>query len=162
MNQPTWEIQIAQLLAELSSVQDELLSMLREKRDRMVANDLEALAAVQVREEELSDRLKSCHAHRQELLAEARMHGLPADSIKELAASIERGGDPALRAQLDRAGAQVRVLQHESLTNWVLAQRTLLHLSQMLEIIATGGRLQPTYGKSETAHSSGSLVDRAA
>ncbi|MCU0373434.1 MAG: hypothetical protein MUE56_09370, partial [Ignavibacteria bacterium] len=30
----------------------------------------------------------------------------------------------------------MRLLQHQSLTNWVLAQRSMLHLSQLLEIIA--------------------------
>jgi hypothetical protein len=40
-------------------------------------------------------------------------------------------------------------------------QRTVLHLSQMLEIIATGGRTQPTYGNSPRAHRGGSLIDQA-
>jgi len=54
------------------------------------------------------------------------------------------------------------LLQHHSLVNWVVIQRTLLHLSQMLEIIATGGRLQPTYGKGESSTASGTLMDWAA
>jgi hypothetical protein len=53
-------------------------------------------------------------------------------------------------------------LQHQSLTNWVLVQRTLLHLSQLIEIIATGGRLKPTYGKGSDHQAGGALVDRAA
>jgi hypothetical protein len=43
----------------------------------------------------------------------------------------------------------MRVLQHHSLANWVLAQRRLLHVAQSLEIIATGGRMRPTYGDTE-------------
>jgi hypothetical protein len=56
----------------------------------------------------------------------------------------------------------MRLLQHQSLTNWVLAQRAVLHVSQLLEIIATGGRLQPTYGDGDTLHNRGSLVDQEA
>jgi hypothetical protein len=56
----------------------------------------------------------------------------------------------------------MRLLQHQSLTNWVVAQRTVLHLSQMIEIIATGGKLKPTYGKSDAALARGALVDREA
>ena len=56
----------------------------------------------------------------------------------------------------------MRLLQNQSITNWVLAQRSLLHVSQLLEIIATGGRLQPTYGEGETVHSVGSLVNQEA
>jgi hypothetical protein len=54
------------------------------------------------------------------------------------------------------------LLQHESLTNWVLVQRSLLHLSQLIEIVATGGRTQPTYGNGSRRLSCGALVDRAA
>jgi hypothetical protein len=53
-------------------------------------------------------------------------------------------------------------VQHHSLTNWVLVQRTLIHLSQMLEIIATGGRMKPTYGEGGRTDAGGSLVDQAA
>jgi hypothetical protein len=56
----------------------------------------------------------------------------------------------------------MRLLQHHSLTNWVLAQRSLLHITQLLEIVATGGRLQPTYGKGASSHARGALVDQEA
>jgi hypothetical protein len=39
---------------------------------------------------------------------------------------------------------------------------SLLHLSQMIEIIATGGRPKPTYEKGPGSNSGGALVDRAA
>ena len=42
-----------------------------------------------------------------------------------------------------------------------LVQRALIHLSQMLEIIATGGQMQPTYEKKDSVEASGALVDRA-
>jgi hypothetical protein len=56
----------------------------------------------------------------------------------------------------------MRLLQHQSLANWVLAQRSLLHVSQLIEIIATGGRMQPTYGDKESVHARGSLVNQQA
>ena len=48
-----------------------------------------------------------------------------------------------------------------SLAQWVAVQRTVLHLSQMLEIIATGGRSQPTYGMGVGSQRSGALMDQA-
>ncbi len=66
------------------------------------------------------------------------------------------------QVEIRDARARARLLQHQSLTNWVFVQRTLIHLSQMLEIIATGGRLHPTYGKGDTADTSGNLVDQEA
>jgi hypothetical protein len=56
----------------------------------------------------------------------------------------------------------MRLLHHQSLANWVLAQRTLLHIAQMLEIVATGGRLQPTYDPANVSSPGGALVDHAA
>jgi hypothetical protein len=53
------------------------------------------------------------------------------------------------------------MLQHQSLANWVLVQRTLLHLSQLIEIVATGGEKPPTYQRSGPVAASGALVDRA-
>jgi hypothetical protein len=74
-----------------------------------------------------------------------------------------------MQASIREAAERSRLLQHQCLTNWVLVQRTLLHLSQLIEIIATGGRLQPTYSNSTDRHSphggamvGGALVDRAA
>jgi hypothetical protein len=66
-----------------------------------------------------------------------------------------------LTPQVKKTAARARLLQHQALANWVLAQRTVLHLSQILEIIATGGRLQPTYGKENPIAAGGSLVDQA-
>jgi hypothetical protein len=62
---------------------------------------------------------------------------------------------------VDEARRRARLLQHQSLTNWVLVQRTLLHLSHVVEIIATGGRMQPTYGKGAPVSAGGILVDQA-
>jgi hypothetical protein len=56
----------------------------------------------------------------------------------------------------------MRLLQHHSLTNWVVTQRTLIHLSQMIEIVATGGRMSSTYGRPESVATSGGFVDHQA
>ena len=52
-----------------------------------------------------------------------------------------------MQASIREAANRSQFLQHQSLTNWVVVQRSLLHLSQLIEIIATGGRPKPTYGK---------------
>ena len=87
---------------------------------------------------------------------------IAADLVRALAAALPTPGRKELTRQVQDAATRARLLQHQSLTNWVLVQRTLLHLSHLLEIIATGGRMRTTYGKGEHAHASGALVDRAA
>ena len=160
-----WDTELAALLEELSAVQDDLLAFLVEKRELLSTGDLAGLAGTRQREQELGNRLENCQARRGELLAQAASLGLPSDSLRSLSTSLSaplaRDERKQLDASIRQAAARSRLLQHHSLTNWVLTQRTLLHLSQLLEIIGTGGRPSPTYGKSEP-HASGALVDRAA
>jgi flagellar biosynthesis/type III secretory pathway chaperone len=158
-----WFGDLADLLGSLSATQDELLVLLAEKRQLLVAADQARLAALVEREDELIDRLRECQQRRTELLDRAEREGRPAESLQALTASMpDSRQQRALRERFEEAEHRFRLLEHHSLTNWLLVQRTLIHLSQLLEIIATGGRLQPTYGKGAPDQASGSLVDQAA
>jgi hypothetical protein len=164
-----WETDIAALLTELADVQSALLSLLAEKRQVLATNDHQALIAMAAREQQLIDRLQACHDQRQQLLARAQAEGLPADSIGSLSDRLAPECRTRVQAGIRQAAERSRLLQHQSLTNWVLVQRTLLHLSQLIEIIATGGRLKPTYGNGSDRNAphhgamvGGALVDRAA
>ncbi len=157
-----WEAELAALLDELTVVQEDLLAILAAKREQLAVVDLPGLEQTQVREEQLADRLKQCQVRRSDLLATARKAGIEGDSIGQLAALAGRERKGKLGEQAKTAAAKMRLLRHESLTNWVLAQRALLHVSQLVEIIATGGRLVPTYGERESVHSCGALVNHEA
>ena len=157
-----WETAIAELLDELSLVQDELLNALTSKRDVIVAGDVKQLEKIQQRELELGERLQACHDRRGQLLQQAAQQGLPGDSISKLASALPAGQRQGLGDNVQQVSARTHLLRHHSLANWVLAQRSLLHLSQLLEILATGGKTKPTYSKEESPHARGNLVDRAA
>jgi hypothetical protein len=156
-----WETDIAGLLAELADVQTALLELLAEKRTLLASADQASLAALASREQGLLGRLQACHDRRQQLLARASDEGLPSDSIRSLSGSLPAERRDVLADRIDEADRRSRFLQHQSLTNWVLVQRSLLHLSQLIEIIATGGRAEPTYGNGPVRRSCGALVDRA-
>jgi hypothetical protein len=157
-----WETDIAALLEDLAEVQGELLGALTDKRQLLASGDHEGLAAMSVREQALLERLQACHQRRQELLNRAQAEGLPADSIGSLSGQLPPARRGSVQASIREATERSRLLQHHSLTNWVLVQRSLLHLSQLIEIIATGGRPEPTYGNGSDRQASGALVDRAA
>jgi hypothetical protein len=95
-------------------------------------------------------------------LAAAKCAGRPGETLAKLATRTSGGKTSKLGGRVKETAARMRILQHQSLANWVLAQRSLLHVSQLLEIIATGGRLQPTYGDKESVHARGSLVNQEA
>jgi len=158
----SWESELAQLLNDLLGVQDQLFATLAKKRDCLIASDVAGLASLAPEEERLIAELQNCVNRREGLLKRASQEGLPSRDIKTLATALPSDRRKRVEADVREASARARLLQHHSLTNWVVIQRTLIHLSQMLEIIATGGRLQPTYGGGGTAQASGTLVDQAA
>jgi hypothetical protein len=155
-----WETEIVQFLAHLSNVQAKTLDVLTRKRQMIMASDAEGLAAVDQEETTLMSSLQECLDQREGLLCRARQEGYPANNIRTLAKAMPSSKKRPLLDQVNQASLRSRLLQHESLTNWVLIQKTLIHLSQLIEIIATGGRLQPTYGKGGQIGRSGSLVNR--
>lgn len=157
-----FEAEITALLDDLAAVQAELLAVLDEKRQALAKADIAALAELQPREERLAQRLADCLVRRGELLAAAEREGLPSESVAKLANKTAPGKHSKLGGKVKDATARMRLLQHHALANWVLAQRSLLHVSQLLEIIATGGRIQPTYGDRESMHACGSLVNHEA
>jgi hypothetical protein len=157
-----WESDIGGLLTELAEVQTSLLATLGEKRKLLVSRDKDALMAMSTREQELADRLQACNVRRQELLLRAQAEGLPADSIQSLTETLPAGSRERMHASIQETANRTKLLQHQSLANWVLVQRSLLHLSQLIEIIATGGRMKPTYGKGSDHGTGGVLVDQAA
>ena len=157
--EPTLESDLAALLTDLAGAQSELLDTLREKRLVLMRTDAAGLDAITDREAALIARLQHCQLRRGHLLARAADDGKPAPNLRTLAKSLDSPNHRQLAPQTSAAASQARLLQHEALTNWVVAQQTLVHLSQLLEIIATGGRLQPTYSRADAA-ASGTLLDQ--
>ena len=157
-----WQPELAKFLDDLLAVQAETLEVLTKKRTLLLAADHQGLGAMADQEASLLLRLQGCLQRREQLLACAAQDGLPSENLGALTSALPRKDRDALNPTMQLAAARTRLLRHQGLTNWVIVQRTLLHLSQLLEIIATGGRLQPTYGKGEKAASSGNLLDWAA
>lgn len=157
-----WDSQLASLLQDLSSVQGDLLAVLAEKRRVILSGEAPALPSLQTRETDIVQRLDACHQRRRTLLSQAQASGLPSNSLTDLAKRVSPGAASTASRDLKAVGLNMRKLQSESLSNWVLAQRSLLHVSQLLEIIATGGRIQPTYEKDAPSLTRGNLVDSEA
>jgi hypothetical protein len=157
-----WESEFAGFLTRLSTVQEKTLDVLVRKEKMLAHADLAGLAALTNEEEELVAGLQECLRQREDLLERARREGHQAKDLRSLATTLTGRAPSRIKEQMRRASHRSRLLQHHSLVNWVLVQKTLIHLSQLLEIIATGGKLQPTYHKDSPAPVGGALMDRAA
>ncbi|MCA9236567.1 MAG: flagellar export chaperone FlgN [Planctomycetales bacterium] len=161
MTTTPWESDIASLLQRLAGAQTGLLALLAEKRQLIVQRDHQSLAALAPREQELAAELHACHEQRTALLARAGDEGLPAQTLTDLNGSLPHPARGRLDEPLAEARERSRLVRHECLAQWVAVQRSVLHLSQLLEIFATGGRSRPTYGNGEMSAQSGSLMDQA-
>ena len=156
-----WDNEISNLLSQLSATQQQLLELLGKKREMLIKRDHQGLQRLSEQENQLCEQLKDCQQQRQQLLERAEASGLPADSIESLAGALPADSGEKLQAPLAESKERSHLLRHQSIAQWVAVQRTLLHLSQLLEIIATGGHGQTTYGRGNTSVSSGRLMDQA-
>ena len=123
------------------------MAVLNRKRNLLATMDHEGLAGIAGEEQRLLGVLQDCLARRQALLSRAGAAGLPSGSIQALTQAMPSPKREPLSRQVATASSRARLLHTQNLTNWIVIQRTLIHLSQLLEIIATGGRLQATYGR---------------
>jgi flagellar biosynthesis/type III secretory pathway chaperone len=156
-----WEVALTGLLDDLLQTQQEMLQILEKKRVAMVRRDLASLRELQPREEELCHQLTACQNRRNELLALARTSNLPDGNLEQLSRSLPLPDGSVVRDRLSSASHRAMLLKHQSLTNWIIAQRNLLHISQLLENITTGGQVAPTYGKNTRA-AGGFILDQEA
>jgi len=159
---PSLEADVASLLNDLLAGQDELMAVLNRKSNMLAAMDRDGLAAIADDERRMLAVLQDCLNRRQALLARAAEEGLPSSSIQALTNALPPTHREPLARKVAAAGSRARLLQTQSLTNWIIIQRTLIHLSQLLEIIATGGQIQPTYGKAGSSRCGGVLLNQEA
>jgi hypothetical protein len=161
MSEHQLESEVAVLLNRLSDAQERLLDLLNRKRELLLRRDRQGLSNLVGEEQRLCAELQACQDLRQETLARASAAGLPAASIRQLLGSLP--GDPpqSLSQSVDAAQQRAHLLRHHCMSQWVAMQRTVLHLSHLIEILATGGQIKPTYGRRGTALPSGALMDQA-
>jgi hypothetical protein len=157
---------VADYLDEYLDVQQALLDVMTAKLDVRTKRTFEEARALDAREAELVERLKACVEKRQGLLADSGLNAAGAPTLKRLveavAESDEDEPDATLFRRFDTAEKNNRELRMRSVSAWVLAQRSVVHWSQMLEIVAAQGQNVPTYKRDRKLRSRGALMDREA
>ena len=153
------DTELAAYLQDLSAVQDKTLDVLVRKRQMLMEADTEGWPPWERKRPGWWRASRSVLIGGRNCSTGAATKGSPRTASARYAPTA----GPAQQRPLlpdSPSFSPCRLLQHHSLTNWVLVQKTLIHLSQLLEIIATGGRLQPTYSRDEAVRPPGALVDR--
>ncbi|MCL2303751.1 MAG: flagellar protein FlgN [Planctomycetaceae bacterium] len=155
--------QIQEFLDKLSVVQDATLDFLKRKGDLLGKSDAKGLTEIADEEQTVMDRLHGVFELRHQILQQAKEADLPSDTLESLAARLDKENPGnALEERCRDSIQKSRLLRHQSLANWVLAQRTAIHLSQLIEIIGTKGKPNSTYSRhhnKEKSYTGGSIVD---
>ncbi|MDR1492431.1 MAG: flagellar protein FlgN [Planctomycetaceae bacterium] len=157
--------QLSDFLENLLTSQKETTALLERKRSLFAVNDIAAIEAMIPQERQAAETLQQRLAEREKLLQDAAAEGLPSESLETLAHAVVSESDDEFWRMFRTAQYQSQLLRQRNITNWVVAQRGLLHVSQMLDVIASRGQPRPTYARSHgksTGTVGGSLMDRKA
>lgn len=157
------ETKIIEFLEELSEVQEATLDILQRKTKLLATADTKSIAALAPEEQTSVERLQKCLEKRAELLELAKNERLPCDSIESLARHLDTiNPELFLEEMCFESKNRTKIMRLQSLTNWVLVQRTTSHFTQILELISAKGRPSATYERKKNGGvftSGGALVD---
>ncbi|MDR0337089.1 MAG: flagellar export chaperone FlgN [Planctomycetaceae bacterium] len=156
--------EINTFLNQLATVQEKILDVLTKKQTLLVKPEKESLETMTTEEEHSLILLQQSLDHRKKILESAQKQGFNADSIQTLCEQIFPN-PREWRMLINAAQNRNRQIRYLALANWTVSQKSLIHLTQILEMIETRGQGNTTYKpqKGQKKHSSGGgFVDRVA
>lgn len=151
---------IIEFLKQLASAQEKTLKILQEKQTLLVKPEQKALTEIAVEEADALDQLRLAVEKREKILTEAREQGHDVETVQELCEKLFPNNFEAKKL-LNIAQNRSRQLRFLALTNWTISQKSIIHLSQLLEMIETKGQGKTTYKPTKNSEGGG-LVDRVA
>ena len=147
----------------LDTAQEQTLSVLQKKQFSLVKPEQETLRILSDEETEALRLLRLALEERESILATAQQQGLVASSISAVCEQVFPGQNE-WKQIIEKLQAQNTQIHWVSLTNWTISQKSLVHLTQILEFIETRGAGKTTYqfSKGTSTTSTGGFVDKVA
>ncbi|MBN74015.1 MAG: hypothetical protein CME32_32590 [Gimesia sp.] len=148
------------ILNDLEPIQKKLLELYEQKSQALKQVDPERIEQLAVIEEQLTNTLQFILLRRQQLLQTAEQLGLPASSLQELLPGLGLGIEVSepIAERIEVVQQRSQKLRHESWVQWIVAQRSFQHYSQILELIAHAGKKTPTYSGGQNENGSGGAI----
>ena len=148
-------------LSQLVETQEQMLVVLRKKQAILVRPEKEALTQVSAEEKQMLEKMQNALNRREELLTAARLQSIGSDSIEQLCGhffprNVEM---QKMLNEVKHRAHQIRLLAY---TNWTMSRKSMIHVSQILELLETRGQGKTTYHPRPTDASGGGFVDRVA
>ena len=154
--------EIQTFLQQLIEAQNQMFAVLQKKQGILVRPESEAVALISVEEEKIVEKMQRIIDRREELLTTARLQNVPGDSIEQLCEHFFPRNIEVhkLLSEIKHRTHQIRLLGY---TNWMMTRKSMIHLSQILELLETRGQGKTTYHpQSNGVSSRGTSVDRVA
>jgi len=149
---------LSQYLADLDLVQTDVLGFLDQQQMQLAQpkpfDQLEAQSQVALPIVELGKLV----ARREELLNAARSNGLNVRSLQELAQRLD-DSQGALTNNTKVMKRKMETIHHASLSHWISCQKAWLHYSQLVQLIANGGRKAMIPGNTRHTLQGGVILD---
>jgi hypothetical protein len=160
------EQDIEELLVSIDETQDTLSAAYRDKRAAIrQANSPEIDRLTKVEESSVAD-LQVHLRRREQILQQARQLGLPADSLTGVVQTFDEPHRERLLAQIEQTRRMADANRRESWILWIVCKQSLRFFSDVIELIANGGRRAPIYlarpGAVAELSTGGALLDAKA
>lgn len=153
---------IMDFLNRLTAAQTQMLAVLRKKQAILVKPEQEAMTLVVAEEEDIVEKMQTVLQRREEILMSARMQNIRSGSVEQLCGHFFPN-NADVQKMLDEAKHRTQQIQLLAYTNWTMSRKSLIHISQILELLETRGQGKTTYQpQPNTDTSRGGFVDRVA
>jgi flagellar biosynthesis/type III secretory pathway chaperone len=153
---------VLEFLSQLLESQDSMLAVLHKKQAILAKPEKEAIASLAAEEEAALKKMQKVLQGREALLTAARLQNIPSDSIEQLCGHFfpHNANVQKLLEEAKHRTHQIGLLAY---TNWTMSRKSLIHVSQILELLETRGQGKTTYQPQTTRDiSRGRLVDHVA
>jgi hypothetical protein len=137
--------QIEELIVAIDDTQDRLAAIYRDKRAAIRQADGPTIDRLTRTEESLVADLQVHLRQRERILDQARQSGLPSDSLVAVVQTFETPFRERLLGQLEATRRMADANRRESWIVWIVCKQSLRFFSDVIELIANGGRRAPIY-----------------
>ena len=149
-------------LKQLLEAQNQMLAVLQKKQAILVRPGKDAMALIAAEEEKILENMQRTLERRDEILTAARLQNIPGNSIEQLCEHFFSRNIEVqkLLNEVKHRTQQIGLLAY---TNWTMSRKSLIHISQILELLETRGQGKTTYHPQPNAETArGGFVDRVA
>ena len=153
---------IQNFLTQLIEAQHQMLNVLKKQQAVLVKPAKEAMEAITSEEKEALSNMQAVLDRREEILTSARLQNIRGDSIGHLCSQFFPH-DVEMQKMINDIKHRAYQIQLLAFTNWTINRKSLIHVSQILELLETRGQGKTTYQPPANAGTARSnSVDRVA